>query len=183
MNEEKKSIGTFLWEIIEKIVRGVFGLIFKIFHIDFSEEKWEALLQFVRFGIVGVWNTIFSFLINLGCLKLFQRTGILADVVFGTPMRVYVANIIAWIISVFVSFILNNKFVFTVEEGQQRSFFKSLMKSYVSYGFTGLILNNLLAILWVGVCGIPEEIAPLLSLIISIPVNFILNKLWAFKTE
>jgi putative flippase GtrA len=137
----------------------------------------------VKFGIVGVWNTVFSFVINLACLKFFKAANILTTVVFGAPLRVYAANIIAWLISVFVSYMLNSRFVFSMEEGQQRSFWKSLLKSYVSYGFTGLILNNVLAMLWVGVLGIPEEIAPLISLVIAIPINFLMNKLWAFKTE
>lgn len=179
MNE----IGAKLWNIIETMVRAVFGLIFKMFKIEFTEEQWDSLMQFVKFGIIGVWNTVFSFVINLVCLKAFKATGILNQIVFGTPGRVYAANIIAWIISVFVSFVLNNRFVFKMEEGQKRNFWKALFKSYVSYGFTGLILNNLLAMLWVGVLGIPEEIAPLISLIIAIPINFFMNKLWAFKSE
>ena len=95
----------------------------------------------------------------------------------------YVSNTIAFIISVLVSFLLNSRFVFTLEEGQSRNFWKALMKSYLSYGFTGIILNNLLAYLWVNVLGISKFIAPLISLIIAIPINFIMNKLWAFKTE
>lgn len=31
--------------------------------------------------------------------------------------------------------------------------------------------------------GISKFIAPLINLIISVPVNFIMNKMWAFKTE
>lgn len=178
-----KKIADFLWHIIEVMVRAVFGVIFKISKVEATEEKWDALFQFVKFGLIGVWNTVFSFVINLGCLKLFQSTGVLNTEYFDTPARVYVANVIAWVISVFVSFLLNNHFVFTMEEGEERSFWKSLFKSYVSYGFTGLILNNLLAMLWVGVCGIPEEIAPLISLVIAIPINFFMNKLWAFKTD
>lgn len=177
------KIGIKLWNFIETIVRAVFGAVFKICGIEFKEEQWDSLLQFVKFGLVGVWNTVFSFVINLICLRVFKATNILGQVVFGTPIRVYTANIIAWIISVFVSYLLNDHFVFKMEEGQKRSFWKSLFKSYVSYGFTGLILNNVLAVLWVGVMGIPEEIAPLISLIIAIPINFFMNKLWAFKTE
>lgn len=179
MNE----ISTKLWNMIEAIVRAVFGLIFKICKIDFSEEQWESLMQFVKFGLVGVWNTVFSYAINLICLLSFRKAGILQFEIFGAPTAVYVANIIAFIISVFVSFLLNNRFVFTLEEGQSRNFGKALFKSYLSYGFTGIILNNVLAIVWVGLCGISELVAPLISLIIAIPINFFMNKLWAFKSE
>lgn len=171
--------GNKLWNIIEKIVRAVFGLIFKIIRLDPSEELWDSLLQFVRFGLVGVWNTVFSYAINIGSLFLFHKLGVLG----AHNMDMYVANTIAFIISVFVSFLLNSKFVFSLEEGQERNFWKALFKSYLSYGFTGLILTNILAFVWVDLLGISKMVAPLISLVISIPINFILNKLWAFKTE
>lgn len=177
------DLGSKMWNIVETIVRAIFGFVFKICKIDFTENQWESLMQFVKFGLVGVWNTIFSFAINLACLTVFKATDILTYVIAGAPLRVYVANIIAWLLSVLVSFLLNDHFVFKQEEGQTRSFWMSLLKSYISYGFTGLILNNVLAMLWVGVMGIPEEIAPLISLVIAIPINFFLNKLWAFKSE
>lgn len=178
-----RKLGAQLWNIIEIIVRAIFGAVFKIFKIEFTEEQWDSLLQFVRFGLVGVWNTVFSYLLTLGSLALFLSMGVLSGKVLGTPLRVYAANVIAWVVSVFVSYLLNSSFVFKVEGGEKRSFWKSLFKCYVSYAFTGLVLNNILAMLWVGVLGISEMIAPLISLVVAIPINFLMNKLWAFKTE
>ena len=175
MNE----IGAKLWNIIEMIVRGIFEFFFNLAGVEFSEEQWDSLLQFVKFGLVGVWNTVFSYAINVVCLLIFQKAGILS----GANLDMYVANTIAFILSVLVSFLLNSKFVFTLEEGQSRSFWKALFKSYLSYGFTGIILNNVLAYVWVNLLGISKFIAPLISLIIAIPINFFMNKLWAFKTE
>lgn len=174
-----KDIGIKAWNIIETIVRAVFGVVFRIFKIDFSEEQWESLLQFVRFGIVGAWNTVFSYAINVCCLLLFKKMGILSV----ADLDMYVANMIAFILSVLCSFLLNSRFVFTLENGQSRNFWKALLKSYLSYGFTGIILNNVLAYVWVGIFGISKFVAPLLSLVIAIPINFFMNKLWAFKTE
>lgn len=174
-----KDIGIKAWNIIETIVRAVFGVVFRIFKIDFSEEQWESLLQFVRFGIVGAWNTVFSYAINVCCLLLFKKMGILSV----ADLDMYVANMIAFILSVLCSFLLNSRFVFTLENGQSRNFWKALFKSYLSYGFTGIILNNVLAYVWVGIFGISKFVAPLLSLVIAIPINFFMNKLWAFKTE
>ena len=56
----------------------------------------------------------------------------------------------------------------------------ALFKTYVSYGFTGLILNNILSVLWVSVLHISKMLAPIINLVISIPINFFMNKLWAF---
>ncbi len=171
------NISSKLWNLIEMLVRAVFGFIFKIFKIEFSEKQWQSLFQFVKFGLVGVFNTVFSYAINIGCIMIFRQTAMDAD------MRKYVANAIAFVISVFASFLLNRKFVFELEEGQSRSFGKALLKCYASYFTTGIVLNSFLLFLWVNICGISELIAPLINLIASIPINFILNKLWAFKAE
>ena len=91
-----------------------------------------------------------------------------------------IANIISFLLSVLWSFYWNNKYVFKLNEGEQRSIWKALLKTYVSYGFTGIILNNILLVLWVRVIGINKMLAPIINLIINIPINFFMNKLWAF---
>ena len=60
---------------------------------------------------------------------------------------------------------------------------KALLKTYMAYGFTGIILNNILSFIWIDKVGISKFIAPLINLIVSVPLNFIINKLWAFKSE
>ena len=57
------------------------------------------------------------------------------------------------------------------------------MKTYVSYGFTGIVLNNILSYLWIEKLGISKYIAPLFNLVLSVPLNFIINKFWAFRTK
>ena len=70
-----------------------------------------------------------------------------------------------------------------MQEGQQRSVWKALLKTYLAYGFTGIILNNILSWLWITKFGISKFIAPVINLIVSVPLNFIINKLWAFRAE
>jgi len=36
--------------------------------------------------------------------------------------------------------------------------------------------------LWTDVIGISKFLAPLISLLITVPVNFLMNKFWTFKT-
>ena len=152
------------------------GLIRKtlgIMHIRLSESKEKALIQFIKFGIVGVSNTLLSYAINVAVLLILSPLHITRDY--------FIANIISFIISVAWSFFWNNKYVFKQREGEERNIVSALLKTYVSYGVTGLVLANVLSFLWVDVLGISKYIAPLLNLVISVPVNFLLNKLWAFK--
>ncbi|MBO5551992.1 MAG: GtrA family protein [Lachnospiraceae bacterium] len=144
-----------------------------IMHIRLSEGKETAIIQFIKFGIVGVSNTFLSYAINVAVLLILSP--------FNLAWDYFAANIIAFILSVAWSFFWNNKYVFTAREGEKRNVWKALLKTYVSYAVTGLVLANILSYLWVDVVGISKYIAPLLNLVISVPVNFLLNKLWAFK--
>jgi putative flippase GtrA len=53
----------------------------------------------------------------------------------------------------------------------------------MSYGFTGIILNNILSYIWIDMLGISKVVAPLINMIIGVPINFIINKLWAFRSQ
>ena len=88
-----------------------------------------------------------------------------------------VANTIGFIVSVLNSYYWNNKYVFDKTEGGT---VKPLIKVFMSYGST-FLLGTFLLFLMVQVIGLSELIAPLINLVITIPINFLLNKFWAFK--
>lgn len=170
-----QKILSWLWKILEKIVRAVMQFCFHLLHRELEEGDFENIMQFVRFGIVGVSNTIISYAIYMVSLLIFKGMHILPTTDY------FVAQIIAFLLSVLWSFFWNNKMVFVKEEGQERVWWKALLKTYVSYSFTGLFLNSILIVLWVQVLHISEFIAPIINLLISVPVNFLINKFWAFK--
>lgn len=168
-------MGEKLWNLIEMIAHAVLEWLFKLLHKELTEEAFTSFMQFVKFGIVGVSNTVISYVLYAGSLFVFQKLGIF-------PKGDYLlAQVIAFVLSVLWSFYWNNKMVFVLKEGETRSIWKSLLKTYVSYSFTGLFLNSVLLILWVQVCHISEFIAPVINLLISVPLNFIINKFWAFR--
>lgn len=129
----------------------------------------ELFKQFIKFGIVGAINTVLSYIITNTCFYILN-------------WHAQIANIIAFIVTVFISFILNRKFVFN-ENKEQHSFWKSLLKVYASYSITGLFLTAILLYIEEQTFGIPHYIATLMNLIVTIPLNFILNKFWAFNQK
>lgn len=153
----------------------------------------KTLIQIIKFSLVGVVNTLVSYITYS---VLFY---------FGVPPLI--CNIPAFIISVFVSFLLNSRFVFKKEEDkEERKWWQILIKSYISYSFTGLFLAEVLTALWLNVIHIEKYLgfllpviadfgisltsaelagylAPILNLVISIPINFILNKFWAYRQK
>ncbi len=140
-----------------------------------SDSKKDALVQFVKFGIVGATNTALSYVLYLLTLLVLKPFAFKWDYIAG--------NLISFFLSVLWSFYWNNKYVFTVEEGKKRNWLFALIKTYISYAFTGILLTNLLSVLWIDVLGINKAIAPLINLVISVPLNFIINKFWAFRTR
>ena len=160
-------MGKTIYGFIEKIYMFFVELLFKIIKKDLTDKKRQTFKEFLQFGLVGVSNTIISYLLYVVTLLLVKFDYI-------------IANIVSWLLSVLWSFYWNNKFVFKKEEGEKRNIWAALFKTYVSYGFTGLILNNILSVLWVSVLHISKMLAPIINLVISIPINFFMNKLWAF---
>ncbi len=152
-----------------------------------------SLLQLIKFGIVGVSNTLVSQIIYMICTRL--------------GAHYLPANIIAFIISVLNAFFLQTRFVFKEEEGaQKRVWWQVLLKTYAAYAFTGLFLNNVLLIVWIDVFKIENyvhhvtdillkmgievdpatfavDIAPLLNIFINVPLNFVINKFWAYRQK
>lgn len=161
-----QNSGNKAWKLIENLCD---FFIRKLLRLKLNEKQWEAFMQFVKFGIVGVSNTLISYVTYLICIS------------FG--MNYLLAQAVGFIISVTNSFYWNNKYVFVSEEGKHRSLLQTYIKTVLSYAGTGLGLATVLLILWVKVCHIPKEIAPVINLLVTIPLNFIINKLWAFKSK
>lgn len=155
------------WNLIDRTGKFIVTKLLEIFKIEISDHQWKSFMQFVKFGLVGVSNTIISYIIYVTSLYI--------------GLDILIANFLGFMVSVFNSFYWNNKFVFKTQKGQQRSIVKSLLKTYMSYALTGICLNSILLIILVNYFGISEYIAPIIIIFITIPINFILNKLWAFK--
>lgn len=49
---------------------------------------------------------------------------------------------------------------------------KTFLKTYISYAGTGIVLSNILLAIWIEVFGISKVIAPLINLMVTIPINW-----------
>ena len=130
-----------------------------------NKDNWEEMLvQFVKFGIIGASNTIIS-------------TAVYYLFVLISPGLYFVGNVAGWIVSVFNSFFWNNRYVFTKSK---YSWGQKLLRTYLAYGGSFIVGSTTLVLL-VSVLGVSEWLAPWINLVITIPLNFVLNKFWAFK--
>lgn len=155
-----------MWKHFENIL---YIFLIRVFRLKVLESHWGDFIQFVKFGLVGVSNTLISYIsyllfVLLGCHYL-------------------IASILSFVVSVTNSFYWNNRYVFREEEGKKRSWWHTYIKTFLAYASTGLVLNNILLVLWVDILHISELIAPLINLVVTIPLNYLINKFWAFKSS
>ena len=131
----------------------------------FANTRFLASVkQFLKFGVVGTSNTLL-FLAIYYVLVLFAG------------VHYILANAIAFSISVLNAYYWNSKYVFKGNTGNMP---KQLAKVYASYGTTFLVSTGLL-FLMVDTIGISEVVAPVINLGVTVPLNFLLNKFWAFR--
>ena len=134
------------------------------------EEKKSKIYglfkQFMTFGLIGGLNTLLS----LGIYWVMVHLG----------SHYLVANAVGFVVTVAISYVLNNTITFK-GEGKPEWSIRTLVKVYVSYSVTGLFLASVLLWLWTDCLGINENLAPIINLFFTIPINFWLNKVWAYN--
>lgn len=122
----------------------------------------NLFIQFFKFGIVGISNT----LISLATYYLLVYLGV----------HYIIANTAGFLLSVCNAFYWNSKYVFkNSNETKGRAF----IKVFLSYGGSFLLSTFIIFVL-VDLLSISEWLAPILRLIVTVPLNFVVNKLWAF---
>lgn len=130
---------------------------------NISDEKWQELIRFIKFCIVGVSNTA----ISLGIYYAF---------VAFDPKLYLIGNVVGFVVSVMNSYFWNSRFVFKKTDEKA----KTLFKTFVAYA-SNLLIGTAVLYLLVNVIGISEFIAPLFGLLITVPLNYFINKYWAMK--
>lgn len=141
-----------------------------------ENPRLSGLIQFVKFGLVGVSNTLISYAVENACF--YWALTSLAE-----QPRVIWANVLAFVISVTNSYYWNNRYVF--RRGEKLSLLthaKTYLKTVACYGVTGLVLGPALKLLLTG-WGVPYYLGSLLTLVVTIPLNFVLNKFWAYRAR
>lgn len=150
-------------------------------------------MQFIKFGMVGLCNSVINYIIYIVCIK--------------AGMHYVLSNIVGYIITILIAYFLQNRFVFKGNADDDRQvWWKVLIKTYASYFFTGFIVTNLLSFFWLDIFDLTtmleplyqlsqqyfvwedeymfaEFIVPFFNLFLIVPLNFLINKYWAYKSK
>lgn len=129
-------------------------------------------IQFIKFCFVGASGV----LVNLAVFNLTLLVGHEAFGESSTAVK-YLGNALGFVVSVLTNYYLNRRWTFRSNGAIGRELPKFVVVSIVAY------LANLGVFT---VCLTVLDLAPNLSQLIAIatvmPINFVLNKLWSFRT-
>jgi putative flippase GtrA len=126
-------------------------------------ENW---LQLVRFGLVGG----VGFIVNLAVYALF---------VHGVGVDYHVANVVAWLVAVLNNFVLNRHWTFDAADGRAHA----QAVRFLAVSLFAEVISLLLLTVFVESAGLAKVPAQALAVGLSMPVNFLGNKLWSFRRE
>lgn len=158
-----------VWRLFEATMHIILEVPLRLSGRRYSDEQWQVIMQFLKFGLVGASNALVVYV----TYSMF--------VYMGLPYLI--GNLFAFIISVLNSFYWNNKYVFVEGDISRRNTVVTLVRTFIAYGTTGIILNSILLIVWIDVLQISQYVAPIINLIITTPLNFVINKFWSYKIE
>jgi len=132
------------------------------------KQNKHALVQFLKFGMVGAANMVLSYLItNISY--------------YGLHLHEQICNLISFLITVLISYLLNSRFVFRGQESGGQPWYQALLKVYASYALTELLLMGILLHVEERIYEIPHFAATFVNLCVTVPLNFVLNKFWAYR--
>ncbi len=121
-------------------------------------------LQLVRFGIVGGSGFVVNLVVYAICTQA-----------IGIDYRA--ASVLAWLVAVLNNFLLNRHWTFDAAAGSARfQAIRFFVVSLVAEGFSLLLLTVL-----VESAGMSKVPAQAVAVALSMPLNFLGNKLWSFR--
>jgi putative flippase GtrA len=136
--------------------------------VDLAIEALRARLGLLRkastFAAVGVINTLVDFGVFMAAWK-----------VLGLPL--VPANLIAWIVAVSGSYVLNSFITFAAESGRKLTWRAYL--TFVASGVVGFLGNT--AVLWAASFFVPVVLAKVFAIGASFVINFSLSHFVVFR--
>ena len=131
--------------------------------MKFFFDRFSWLAQFINFGIVGVSNMLVAY-------------SVYAILVYFN-VHPQIANIFSVLVSILNAYVWNRFWVFSQTATKKVT---GPIRFIVVYG-GNLLLGMVLLYLYIDVWHLNKYIAPFISMPVTIPLNYILNRFWVFK--
>lgn len=125
---------------------------------------------------------IFLYLV-FGVLTTIVALGVYYALVFTVldpenPVQLQIANVLSWICAVLFAYFTNRKWVF---ESKSQNVAAEMVKFFSARIFS-LILDMLIMLVFVSILKMNDKIIKLASQVVVVVVNYLLSKLFVFRT-
>ena len=153
------------WNVLMKCLHQIISVLLQPFHQELTEKQWNWIEQFIKFALVGCSNALILLVVYYIIIYMLGNQYYLVGQTLG-----YIAGI-------FNSFFWNSRYVFRDKSNRG---WNAFVKMCICYGSTYLIQIGLLYAL-VDVLAWSELLAPIIAITVTTPINFIVNKAYAFR--
>ena len=136
--------------------------------MDDIKKLYEKNKNFIKYSIVSLFCTVILYFLYF--LITWLRNG-----------KYIIANLIAYIVSFSVLFIINKK-LFNSKLDNKKDFMKQL-SAFVIFRVIGFVIDSSLLVLFIEKIGLINAIAKISSSLITFLFNYIVNKLFVFRNK
>ena len=148
--------------ICEQIIELIHKLALTKKILQWLHLDWKVVEQFTRFIFVGVSNVVVTLIVYYVFLMI-------------NPRLYLIGNTFGYFAGVVNSYFLNSTWVFK-KNGSWKDFSRTCGCYLITYFLQmGLLFLMVECLQW------SDMVAPVINVIITTPINFILNKIWAFR--
>lgn len=153
-----------IWKFFSNTSRSFLTSVLSLMGIKLSHEKWCVWEQFIKFLLVGLSNTVIVLVVYYFIIFVFGSNQYL------------IGQTVGYFVGILNSFFWNSRYVFHNQTQVKKIAF---IKMFFCYGITYIIQIGLLFLL-VDIWHLSKVISPVISILVTTPINFLLNKLFAF---
>jgi len=145
--------------------KGCMSLLYRLLRQELTGERWAVWEQFIKFVLVGCSNTVVVLIVYYLVIWI------------AGPAYYLEGQTLGYVVGILNSYFWNSRYVFSDYQGKKGN---SFWKMCLCYGLTyviqmGLLYGMIEIVQW------SEMIAPVIAILITTPINFVLNKVMAFK--
>lgn len=130
-----------------------------------ENKQWQEMIKAMKFAIVGVANTLLDF----GIFTL------LAELL---SVDVYLSQLVSFLAGTANSYVFNRSWTFK----SSQKFWSPVLIRFLLLNLVMLLFSSSLLWLFYQQLGLHKLVAKACSVVLSLVINFVINRLWVFRS-
>lgn len=130
-----------------------------------EDKQWQEMIKAMKFAVVGVANT----LVDFGMFTL------LAELL---SVDIYLSQLVSFLAGTANSYVFNRSWTFK----SSQKFWSPVLIRFLLLNLAMLLFSSSLLWLFYQQMGFHKLVAKACSVVISLAINFVINRLWVFRS-